>query len=100
MPKFIIKYAPEALEEIQNNVSYYNHLLPGLGNRFKQNLLAAITLLKTNLIYNSFRYDKVRFTVVKKFPVAAHYTVDDNIIKIQAVLAFKQNNKTNWKIRF
>ena len=90
----------EALEEIQKNVSYYNQLLPGLGNWFKQNLLDAIALLKTNPHYNSFRYDNVRFAVVKKFPVAAHYAVDDNIIKIQAVLAFKQDDKTNWKIRF
>lgn len=100
MPKFIIKYAPEALEEIQKNISYYNQVLPGLGNRFKQNLLDAIALLKTNPQYNSFRYDNVRFAVVKKFPVAAHYTVDNNIIKIQAVLTFKQDDKTNWKIRF
>jgi len=100
MLKFIIKYAPEVLEEIQKNVSYYNQVLPGLGNRFKQNLLGAIALLKTNPNYNTFRYDNVRFAVVKKFPVAAHYTVDGNIIKIQAVLAFKQDDKTNWKTRF
>lgn len=100
MPKFIIKYAPEGLEEIQKNVSYYNQLLPGLGNRFKHNLLDAIAILKTNPQYNSVRYDNVRFAVVKKFPVAAHYTVDNNIITIQAVLAFKQDDKANWKIRF
>ena len=46
MPKFIIKYAPEALEEIQKSISYYNQVLPGLGNKFKQNLLDAIALLK------------------------------------------------------
>ena len=70
-------------------------MLPGLGNRFKQHLLDAITLLKTNPQYNSFRYYNVRFAVVRKFPVAVHYTVDNNIIKIQAVLAFKQDDKTN-----
>ena len=38
MPKFIIKYAPECLVEIQKAVYYYNQVLPGLGNRFKQKI--------------------------------------------------------------
>ena len=101
MPKFIIKYAPEALQEIQHIVHYYNSLSDGLGNRFKQNLLAAIKILKANPAYNSFRYDEVRFAVVKKFPYAAHYTFDakSNIVKIHATLAFKQDPSANWTVR-
>ena len=52
MPKFIIKYAPEALVEIKKAVYYYNQVLPCLGDRFKQNLIEAIALLKINLQYN------------------------------------------------
>ncbi len=102
MPRFIIKYAPEALQEIQHGVDYYNILSDGLGNRFKQNLLAAIKAAKLNPSYNSVRYNNVRFAVVKKFPYAAHYTIDEDshIVKIQAVLAFSQNPDTNWRIRF
>ncbi len=102
MPRFTVKYAPEALQEIQHAIDYYNKLSDGLGNRFKQNLLTAIKAAKLNPNYNSFRYDNVRFAVVKKFPYAAHYTIDkdNHIVKIQAVLAFSQNPDTNWRIRF
>lgn len=102
MPGFTVKYAPEALLEIQQAVDYYNKVSEGLGRRFKQNLLDTIKGTKRNLTYNSFKYDNVRFAVVKKFPYAAHYTIDQNnhIVKIQAVLAFSQNPDTNWRIRF
>lgn len=102
MPRITVKYAPEALQEIQHTIDYYNSVADGLGNRFKQNLLAAIKAAKLNPTYNSFRYDDVRFAVVKKFPYAAHYTIDqaNHIVKKQAVLAFSQNPDTNWMIRF
>jgi|SRR5665213_1154369 len=102
MPRFTVKYVPEALEEIKQAVDYYNKLSDGLGNRFKQNILEAIKTTKLNPTYNSFRYDDVRFAVVKKFPYAVHYTIDqdNHTVKIQAVLAFSQNPDTNWRIRF
>ena len=102
MPRFTVKYAPEVLQEIQYAVDYYNGLSYGLGKRFKQNLLASIKAAKLNPTYNSFRYDEVRFAVVKKFPYAVHYSIDDknHILKIQAVLAFSQNPDTNWRLRF
>lgn len=102
MPRFTVKYAPEALVEIRRAVDYYNELSVGLGNRFKQNLLEAIKAAKLNPSYNSFRYNDVCFAVVKKFPYAAHYTIDMDkcIVKIQAVLSFSQNPDTNWRIRF
>ena len=97
-----LKFAPEVFNEIKQSVDYYNNLSYGLGNRFKQNFLDAIKKLKTNPAYSSIRYDEVRFAVIKKFPYAVHYTFDEKlkIIKIQAVLSFKQNPDNNWKIRF
>lgn len=102
MATYKVKYAPESLEEIKHVVLYYNSESKGLGNRFKKHLLAEIAAIKERPLSRSFRYENVRFAVVKKFPYAAHYTVDEqnNIIKIQAVLAFKQDDKANWKIRF
>ena len=99
---FSVEFAPEALQEIQDAIEYYNKLSDGLGNRFKQKLLAAIKATKLNPTFNSIRYENVRFAVVKKFPYAAHYTIDQDhhVIKIQAILSFNQNPVTNWKIRF
>jgi len=100
MSHYKIQYAPEALQEIKNIIDYYNSLSAGLGNRFKQHFLVAIKALKNNPNYNTFRYDEVRLATIDKFPYAAHYTVAGRLVKIQAVLAFKQNPDTNWMIRF
>lgn len=102
MPRFKVAYSPEALQEIKRIVEWYNNASPGLGERFKQNLLSEIAAIKKNPLSRSFRYDEVRFAVVKKFPYAAHYTVEEanRLIKIQAVLGFAQDSDTNWKMRF
>lgn len=100
--KYKIQFALESFDELKQAVDYYNNLSYGLGNRFKQNFIDATKKLKTNPTYSSIRYDEVRFAVIKRFPYAIHYTVDEKqrIVKIQALLAFKQNTDTNWRIRF
>lgn len=102
MPRFKIAYSPESLQEIKQIVEWYNDVSPGLGDRFKKNLLREIAAIKLAPFSRSFRYDEVRLAVVKKFPYAAHYTINEenNLIKIQAVLGFAQDNITNWKMRF
>jgi hypothetical protein len=95
-------YAPEALLEIKQIVEWYNQIVPWLEERFKKNLLAEISAIKRSSLSRSFRYNSVRFAVVKRFPYAAHYTVDEigHTIKIHAVLGFAQDSDANWKMRF
>jgi hypothetical protein len=102
MPRFKVAYSPESLQEITRIIKWYNDVSAGLGNRFRKNLLAEIAAIKKNPFTRSYRYDAVRFAVVKKFPYAAHYTVDEtnNLIKIQAVLGFAQDADANWRMRF
>lgn len=99
---FKLAFSPESLSEIERIVSFYNDASIGLGERFKKNLLTELTSIKRNPFTRSYRYDDVRFAVVKKFPYAAHYTIDEKnkIIKIQGVFGFSQDSETNWKIRF
>ena len=102
MPRYKVAYSPESLQEIKRIVEWYNDASSGLGQRFKKNLLTEIAAVKQNPFARSSRYDEVRFAVVKKFPYAAHYTVDENnhLIKIHAVLGFSQDSEANWKMRF
>ena len=83
MPAFKVLYAPEALEEIKEVVDYHNSVSKGLGARFKASLLAEIRAVKARPFSRLFRYDQVRFTVVEKFPYAAHYTIDDSAMVIK-----------------
>lgn len=102
MPLFKVAFSPESLQEIKRIVEWYNDINKDLGTRFKKNLLTEIAAIKQNPFTRSFRYDEVRFAVVKKFPYAAHYTIDEanRLIKIQAVLGFAQDSETNWRMRF
>ena len=102
MPRFKLSFSPESLQEIERIVFFYNVASKGLGARFKKNLLVELTAIKQNPFTRSFRYDNVRFAVVKKFPYAAHYTIDEKkqVIKIQGVFGFSQDSEANWKLRF
>jgi hypothetical protein len=102
MSGFKVAYSPESLLEIKRIVVFYNDAGKGLGARFKKNLLIEIAAIKQNPFTRSFRYDNVRFAVVRKFPYAAHYTIDEQnqVIKIQGVFGFAQDSETNWKMRF
>jgi hypothetical protein len=90
------------MQEIERIVIFYNDASTGLGTKFKKNLLVEFAAIKQNPFTRSFRYDNVRFAVVKKFPYAAHYTIDEenHIIKIQGVFGFSQDAEANWKVRF
>lgn len=102
MPRYTLAFSPESLKEIERIILFYNNASKGLGARFKKSLLTELALIKRNPLTRSFRYGEVRFAVIKKFPYAAHYTIDEDthIIKIQGVFGFSQDSESNWKQRF
>jgi len=86
-------YTPEAIEHIKHIAEWYNEQSNGLGTRFKNNLKTALTDILKKPLSHSCRYDDVRFAIPKKFPYAAHYTIDENnkTIIIHAIFAFKED---------
>jgi plasmid stabilization system protein ParE len=102
MQRFKVVFSPESLGEIEQVVNYYKQISKELGEKFKAGLLKEITAIRHNPFTGSIRYENVRFAVVKKFPYAIHYTVEEKsrLIKIQAVLGFSQNDEKNWRKRF
>jgi plasmid stabilization system protein ParE len=93
MRAFKLSFTPAATAHIIQIAAWYNEQSKGLGTRFKNNLKAQLAEIKKNPFTRSFRYDTVRFAVVKKFPYAAHYTVDEDngVVVIHAVFGFKEN---------
>lgn len=102
MPRFKLAFSPESLQETERIIAFYNEASKGLGDRFKNNLLSELKSIRKNPFTRSYRYENVRFAVVKRFPYAAHYTIDEKnrVIKIQGVFGFSQDSEANWKIRF
>lgn len=93
MKQFRLFFTPAATAQIIQIASWYDEQTKGLGDRFKKNLKAELAAIKKNPFSRSFRYDDVRFAVVKKFPYAAHYTTDEKsrIIVIHAVFGYKED---------
>ncbi len=71
------------------------------GKRFKNNLKTERKEITKNPFTRSFRSDDVPYAVVKKFPYAAHYTVDEekHVTIIHAVFGCKETPEKWEEIR-
>ncbi|MFA6058878.1 MAG: type II toxin-antitoxin system RelE/ParE family toxin [Taibaiella sp.] len=97
--KYKLIITPEAVDEIQNAIDYYNEKKKGLGKRFYVDLQKQFSQIARNPLYRSLRYDNIRFAHLDTFPYAAHYDITNDIIIIQAVLCDYQNPEEEWNIR-
>jgi len=93
MRSYKLSFTPAATAHVKEISLWYNKQLKGLGNRFKDILKTELAAVKKNPFTRSISYDDVRYAVVKKFPYAAHYTIDEEagIIVIHAVFGFKED---------
>ncbi|MBK8141486.1 MAG: type II toxin-antitoxin system RelE/ParE family toxin [Chitinophagaceae bacterium] len=98
MKTFKLFLTPAATAHIIQIAAWYNEQQKGLGTRFKNSLKTELAAIKKNPFSRSFRYDNVRFAVVKKFPYAVHYTIDEDkdMIVIHAIFGFSQS-PGKWK---
>jgi hypothetical protein len=93
MRTYKISYTPAAIAHIIQITKWYNEQQKGLGRRFKDHLKTALGEIKKNPFSCSCRYSNVRFAVVKKFPYAAHYTINEykHSIIIHAIFGFSED---------
>jgi plasmid stabilization system protein ParE len=101
MSSYKLKITPEAHQEIQEAIDYYNTCSKGLGKKFYLDLQDQFGRIKKNPFARATRYDDVRFALLDRFPYAAHFTIDEpsRTIRVQAVLSQYQDPETHWKKR-
>ena len=87
MKKYKIVFSPKAITDIEEAISYYNQQLLGLGNKFISELKVIYKAIDRNPFFAALKYDNVRCAVLKKFPFAVHFTIDEErrIVTIAAV---------------
>jgi hypothetical protein len=100
MLKFSIQIEPEAFNDIQNAIDYYNSCQPGLGKRFYQTIDTQLKFLRSNYTLFAVRYDDIRCMNVEKFPYMIHYLVlsDQQTISIKAIFSTHENPE-KWERR-
>ena len=96
---FKVKIEPEAVEDIQGALLWYDKQQEGLGKKLFIEIKSCIKLLKSNPFYQ-VRYDRVRCLPLKRFPFMLHFTINESekLVIIRAMFNTHRDIKT-WKQR-
>ncbi len=83
---------PEAYQDIQKSIDWYNNKKEGLGYEFYDTIDQHFQSLKTNPFYQ-IRYKNVRCLPLRKFPYMIHFTIDETskLIIARAVFNTRKN---------
>ncbi len=97
--RFRIKIEPEAHQDIQEGIDWYNEQQPELGRKFHSEVKVFIEKLKINPFFQ-VRYNDVRCLPLKQYPYMLHYTVDkeNKVVTIRGVFKTSRAPKI-WKSR-
>lgn len=100
LKKFSIDIEPEALDDIQNAIDYYNSCKTGLGKRFYNTIDKHFKFLAKNYTSFAVRYDDIRCMPVGKFPYMIHYRAlqSQHTISIKAVFC-THDDPDKWERR-
>jgi plasmid stabilization system protein ParE len=93
----LLKYAIVD-DEIIHAIAYYESIAPSLGLRFEENVEKALDELETNPEYFFNLEDKKhRRIVIKGFPYAFIYSIENNTVIIKMLFLLVQSPITLWK---
>ena len=93
---FLVKIEPEAREDIQSSINWYNKQQLGLGRKFLDEIQKTFNSLSKNPFYQR-RYKSVFCFPIKKFPFMIHFTIDNEnkIVTVRGVF-HTSLNPINW----
>lgn len=80
-----VRFISPANIELDEAVRYYDHQLPGLGFRFFQEVDAAIERIRLMPEAWTKIGERTRRCLIKGFPYALLYTIEEDVILITAV---------------
>ncbi len=91
---------PEAIQDMEEIIIWYEEKKNGLGKRFYRNFRDALDFIQRNPYSFAKRYKESRSINLKTFPIAVHYLINETQ-KTIAVLAVLHNriNPIHWKKR-
>ena len=98
MTKYTLKIDIEALTDIKEAYLWYEEQSKDLGKRYKSQVINQVNTLKKNPLLYSVRYNNVHCLKIKKFPFLVHFTVEENIVNVIAVIHTSLNPKI-WEKR-
>lgn len=96
MKKFEVFIHPEAENDLKKAYLYYREIDSKLAKRFLKITNITVRDLK-KMPFFQVKYDNMRLRIIRKFPYAIHFTVDEtkNIVSIYGI-RFAPSNPSNW----
>jgi len=86
-----ILVSKEAEDDIQNSIDWYKEQKLELGNNFFLNIIEAFKIIAEGPYLFPKVYKQTRKKLIKSFPYAVYYLVENKEIKVIAILHFKRN---------
>ena len=95
--KFVVRLSDVALQQIDEQIAWYELKQQGLGERFHTVVLELVYLFETSP-FAQVRYEKVRCVPIKGFPYMFHIGIDEElrIVHIFALIHTARNPESNW----
>ena len=91
-------FHPEAREEFLAAIDFYNESVPGLGAEFAAEIQSAVELVEAfPRAWPEVSFD-IHRCLVRRFPYALLYAVENDLVMIYAVMHTKRN-PDYWKNR-
>ena len=92
---YTVKIEPEALNDIQDIIIWYNKQKSGLGERFHKTIISQIDSLNKNPHLYRIRYKQIRCVLANKFSYMVHYYINEEVklVEVLAVISTDRNPK-------
>lgn len=86
-----IEILESARDDLALGRSFYDRRAPGLGNYFLDSLSSDIDSLLLFAGVHSIHFERYHRMLSKRFPFAVYYRVEQDVIRVHAVLDLRQD---------
>ena len=91
--KYRLIVKPPAELDINEAAQWYDSKRAGLGEQFIHAVEEKLLLIEDNPNLYQVRYKATRLALIKRFPFAIHYTIEQEVVYVLAVLSTSRNPK-------
>ena len=93
-----VRLRPEAEQDLTEAAIWYEEQLPGLGNQFLDEVLAAFSSVADAPLMYPVVHRNTRRVLIHRFPFGVFYRVESNAIVVLAVMHGSRHPR-RWKTR-
>jgi len=95
--RFEVLIEPEAIQDIQAGIDYYDDVQLGLGLKFEHSVNRLFQVLSRSPFF-AIRYEDVHCCPLRNFPYMVHYTLDETANEVVVRAVFHTSlSPVNWK---